>query len=89
MPVRYDPDCPGRFWAAGQTWDRGAPSRLLLAFLPILQGGILIVWLRDVRGGAAGDPVHRFLARHLPAFPLATELLFLGGWGLLENGWLS
>ena len=88
VPVRYDPDHPGRFWVAGQGWDRGAPSRLLLAFLPILQAGMLIVWLRDFRGGAGVDPFNRFLARHLPAFPLATELLFLGGWGLLENGWL-
>ena len=95
VPVRYDPDHPGRFWIAGQGWDRGAPSRLLLAFLPILQAGILIVWLRDFRrdeelgGRVAGDPVNRFLARHLPAFPLATELIFLGGWGVLERGWLA
>ncbi len=88
--VRYDPDHPGRFWVAGQSWDRGAPSRLLLAFLPILQAGMLIVWLRDFRRDRyVADPFNRFLARHLPAFPLATELLFLGGWGLLENGWLG
>ncbi|WP_171186188.1 hypothetical protein [Alienimonas chondri] len=87
-PLRYDPDYPGRFWIDGQSWDRGAPSRLLLAFLPILQAGMLIVWLRDSHGGAIPDPFSEFLARHLPAFPLATELLFLGGWGLLENGWL-
>ncbi|MFH5805218.1 hypothetical protein [Alienimonas sp. DA493] len=89
VPVRYDPGHPGRFWVGDQEWDRGAPSRLLLAFLPVLQAGMLIVWLRDARGGTTLDPVNRFLARHLPAFPLATELLFLGGWGLLENGWLS
>ena len=87
VTVRYDPDHPGRFWVAGQSWDRGAPSRLLLAFLPILQAGMLIVWLRDAGGGLSADPFHRLLARHLPIFPLATELIFLGGWGLLENGW--
>jgi len=89
VPVKYDPEHPGRFWVANQSWDRGAPSRLLLAFLPVLQAGMLIVWLRDFRGGVTADPFNRFLARHLPAFPLATELLFLGGWGLLENGWLG
>ncbi|MEM9703975.1 MAG: hypothetical protein AAF907_16165, partial [Planctomycetota bacterium] len=87
LAVRYDPSHPGRFWIRGQSWDRGAPSRLLLAFLPVLQAGILVVWFRDARGGGLVDPFHRFLARHLPAFPLATELIFLGGWGMLENGW--
>ena len=93
VPVRYDPDHPGRFWVAGQGWGRGAPSRVLLAILPVLQAGILIAWLRDFRRGAGGgtpaDPVNRFLARHLPAFPLATELIFLAGWGILENGWVG
>ena len=66
---------------------------MLLAILPVLQAGILIAWLRDFRRGAGGgtsaDPVNRFLARHLPAFPLATELIFLAGWGILENGWVG
>ena len=93
VPVRYDPHHPGRFWVGGQTWDRGAPSRLLLAILPLLQIGILLSGLRWRPWPAApdphsADPLGRLLARHLPAFPLASELVFLAGWGVLEAGWL-
>ena len=91
VPVRYDPAHPGRFWVGEQTWDRGAPSRLLLAFLPVLQIGILLSSLRwrpwpTVPDPRAGDPLARLLATHLPAFPLVSELIFLAGWGVLEAG---
>ena len=91
--VRYDPRHPGRFWVAGQGWDRGAPSRLLLCILPLLQIGILLCTLRwrpwpTPPDPAGPDPLGRLLAAHLPAFPLASELLFLGGWGILEAGWV-
>ena len=89
-PVRFDPQFPSRFWVGGQTWDRGAPSRFLLALLPVLQGVILLAHLGWVPllGGGPGGWLPAALARHLPLFPLVSEILFLGLWGLMEAGWL-
>ena len=89
-PVRYDPLYPGRFWVAGQTWDRGAPSRFLLALLPLLQAVILLAhlgWLPLLSAGGEGW-LPALLVRHLPLFPLVSEILFLGLWGLMDAGWL-
>ena len=90
VAVRYDPTYPDRFWIAGQTWDRGAPSRFLLAMLPLLQGVILLAhlgWLPVLSAGGGGW-LPAILVRHLPLFPLVSELLFLGLWGLMDAGWL-
>ena len=90
VPVRFDPRFPGRFWVGGQTWDRGAPSRFLLAMLPLLQAVILLAhlgWI-PLLGVGGGGWLPAALSRHLPLFPLVSELLFLGLWGLMDAGWL-
>ena len=90
VAVRYDPAHPGRFWVGGQTWDRGAPSRFLLAMLPVLQAGFLLFHLGWVpllpRAGEGWLP--DLLARHLPLFPLVSEIVFLGLWGVMDAGWV-
>ncbi|NNJ25803.1 hypothetical protein [Alienimonas chondri] len=37
VPVRYDPEWPGRFWLAGQEWTDFSPGRLAVVLLPVIQ----------------------------------------------------